>query len=57
MKDWIADRLLILASWFNTASTVCKNAAMRVLLSRRRRHIDRSDGGLDITHKHTEINS
>lgn len=56
MKDLIADWLLILSSWFNACSTVCKNAAIRVLISRRRKPVDRSDGGLDIETKHSEIN-
>jgi hypothetical protein len=37
MKDWIADRLLMLSSWFNAWSAGCKNAAIAVLLTRRRR--------------------
>lgn len=68
MKDFIADRLLVLSSWFNTWSQGCKNAAIRVLISRRRKVSAccedggrdvvpyRSDGGRDNVHKHTEIN-
>ncbi|MDQ0132636.1 hypothetical protein J2T08_000537 [Neorhizobium galegae] len=56
MKDLIADWLLVLSSWFNACSTACKNAAIRVLISRRRKPIDRSDGGLEIETKHSEIN-
>lgn len=37
MKDFVADRLLMLSSWFNTWSQACKNAAIRVLNSRRRK--------------------
>lgn len=61
MKDWIADRLLMLSSWFNTWSRGCKNAAIRVLLSRPRpvqprRTLAEIEADL-IAHKHTEINS
>jgi hypothetical protein len=56
MRDFVADRLLQLSSWFYRLSVVCKDAGIRVLIHRRKKAGPlRGNDGAPITHRHTDI--
>lgn len=42
MRDFVADRLLMVSTWLYQGSVWCKDAALRVLTFKRRRSDDRA---------------
>ncbi|NTG01851.1 hypothetical protein G6L30_17175 [Agrobacterium rhizogenes] len=57
MRDFIADRLLMLSTWAYLISVKLKDAGIWVLIAGRRKRVDRLRGnhGDPIIHKHTQI--
>jgi hypothetical protein len=57
MRDFVADRLLQLSSWFYRVSVACKDAGIWVLIAgrRKRREPLRGNYGAPIFHKHEQI--